>query len=442
MLKDIRSKTMYTNVVLSFIFRGLNIIISFVLVPVLIAFLTSYEYGVWISLFNIINWVNFFDIGFGNGLKNKLGKSLANDNKDLSRGYVSTTYVVLIGISLVVFILFSIISSLVDWYNLLNIDEGIIKNLNLIINLIMVSTLVNFILKLIDSILMALQRTAFSSYLYVLSQFLILVYILILKRIYVDDILLCAVLGLTLIPIAVKLVYSLFFYNGKYKFLAPNLKCFKKKYVKSLFGLGFKFFIIQMGVLVMFQTQSIILLKMFGAEHVTTYNISYKLLTIMYSLLAILMTPLWSGVIEAYAKNEMAWIKKKTKELLIIFLVLSFTSIPLLYFMSDNIFTIWLSKEFVIDNMFKISLLIYSFLLSLLNIAMHIMNGIGKVTIQLLLYVLAIIVNIPLSYYFCLKYDISGVVWASNVIFVIMNIFLWIQVYKILNSKARGVWNK
>ena len=59
--------------------------IYLLLVPITLGYLNPYEYGVWLTLNSILVWFNSFDIGLGNGLRNKLTIALAeNDLKKRS----------------------------------------------------------------------------------------------------------------------------------------------------------------------------------------------------------------------------------------------------------------------------------------------------------------------------------------------------------------------
>ena len=47
------------------------------LVPLTIHYINPTRYGIWLTVSSIIGWVSFFDIGFGNGLRNKFAEALA-----------------------------------------------------------------------------------------------------------------------------------------------------------------------------------------------------------------------------------------------------------------------------------------------------------------------------------------------------------------------------
>jgi len=91
-IESSRSKNITKHVLLSVIYKGGHIISTFLLVPLTIEFLDTENYGVWLTLSSFIAWFSFFDIGLGNGLRNKFAEAKTRNDLELARGYVSTAY--------------------------------------------------------------------------------------------------------------------------------------------------------------------------------------------------------------------------------------------------------------------------------------------------------------------------------------------------------------
>ena len=87
-----RTQTIKKNVVVSFLLKGASVLVSLLNVPLAIRYVDSMQYGVWLTLSAMFTWFTLFDIGFGNGLKNKLTEALAKGDDTRARAYVSTTY--------------------------------------------------------------------------------------------------------------------------------------------------------------------------------------------------------------------------------------------------------------------------------------------------------------------------------------------------------------
>ncbi len=83
------------NIAASFLIKGISILISPVLVPLTIDYINPTQYGIWLTLSSIVAWFSFFDMGFGNGMRNRFAEAKANGDMLKARAYVSTTYAVL-----------------------------------------------------------------------------------------------------------------------------------------------------------------------------------------------------------------------------------------------------------------------------------------------------------------------------------------------------------
>ena len=94
------------NIAFSFILKAINIATGLVLVPIVLNYLDETRYGIWLTLSSLVMWFNFFDVGLGHGLRNKLAESQTKGEESLSRKYVSTTYAGLVIISFGFFALF------------------------------------------------------------------------------------------------------------------------------------------------------------------------------------------------------------------------------------------------------------------------------------------------------------------------------------------------
>ena len=121
------------NVAISLLLKGISIIVTLLNVPLAIRYVDPMQYGVWLTLSSMFTWFSLFDIGFGNGLKNKLTEALAKGDDTLARAYISTTYVAVTVISAGLFVIFLIVNFFVDWTVILNVPAGMRKELNLIV---------------------------------------------------------------------------------------------------------------------------------------------------------------------------------------------------------------------------------------------------------------------------------------------------------------------
>lgn len=85
-----RSSLIKKNIAGSIVIKGVSILTSLLLVPLTLNYVNKELYGIWLTLSSVVLWLNFFDIGFTLGLKNKLAESLATKDytNEIGRAHV------------------------------------------------------------------------------------------------------------------------------------------------------------------------------------------------------------------------------------------------------------------------------------------------------------------------------------------------------------------
>ena len=312
-----RSVNAKRNILFIAILKGCGIAISLFLVPVTIHYVNPTRYGIWLTLSSIVGWFSFFDIGLGNGLRNKFAEAIASENHDLARTYVSTTYAILAIIIAVVLFIFCCINPFLNWTKILNTPSDMSHELRLLALIVFGFFCLQFVLRLITTIITANQQPAKASLFDFLGSLFSLTIIYILTKTTSGNLIyLGTVFSLT--PVVVLTSSSIWFYNHKYKRYAPSVKFVKFRFARDLMSLGIKFFIIQMAAVILYQTSNIIIAHLFGPEQVTPYNIAYKYFGIITMAFGMIMVPLWSAYTEAWIKKDISWIKNTIKKLILI----------------------------------------------------------------------------------------------------------------------------
>ena len=167
--KDSRTALAQKNIVLSFGLKGISIIISFLLVPLTINYLNVTDYGIWLTLSSILTWINFFDIGLANGLRNKLTEVLAHQDLKLARKYVSTTFALLTVIIGVFFALFIITNLFLHCDQILNTPIEERQKLNNLVIIVFAFFCLQFVFKTVGIILVSAQKPAINDLLNIIA---------------------------------------------------------------------------------------------------------------------------------------------------------------------------------------------------------------------------------------------------------------------------------
>ena len=314
--------------------------------------------------------------------------------------------------------------------------------LNELVVIVFLSFGLQFILNLLNSILLALQKPALSSLVSTIGQLASLIGVLVCVKVLGNTSLLVLGSIVSLMPVLVLIVASVILFAGRYRHIAPKIKYFDKSLVRNILSLGLYFFIIQIMTIVIYQSNNIIITHSVGSDAVVEYNIASKYMFVLYTLYMIIVTPLWSATTQAYVKKDYAWIKNINKKLNRIIIVSAFIGIMMIL-ISPMVFKVWLNNEDVRIGVITISLLLVSELFRMFYANYgYIINGIGKLRAQLVISVIMGLVYIPVTFFFGRKLGLNGVLMMNIVVNLCNAIWSKYQFTLLLNNRAKGFWNK
>lgn len=384
---DERTAKARKNIIYMFFLRGGSIFISLLLVPLTLDYVDSFTYGVWLTLSTMVAWIRLFDIGINNGLKNKLAESLALGELEQARTYVSTTYAMLSMVFIPLMLILLIIIPFFNWQSILNTPEVDSISFNLSLYIIIIYFCFNFILSTINVVLYADQKPADVAFRNFIQQVVSLLSIYLLTITTEGSLIkLCA--GLCMPPLLVVLYFNFSLYRKRYKLLTPSLKYVDFTKAKSLLNMGIKFFIIQICFIIQYHMANFLIIRYYGAEEVTVYNISYKYFNALYTIWNIMMAPVWVAVTDAVTKGELDWVRNLINKYLRIFVLFCIIFIVML-FLSNYIYHLWVGDKVIVPFVVSFWIMVYNIIMCLGSIFTLVLNGAGVLKVQTVFSVIA-----------------------------------------------------
>ncbi|WP_143315759.1 oligosaccharide flippase family protein [Clostridium sp. HBUAS56017] len=433
-LKQNKDSNIIANIIVSFILKFLGLGLSYLLVPITIGYVNNEQYGIWMTLLSIISWISFSDIGLGNGLRNKLTESLAQKQLEKSREYISTAYAAMTIIVFILLVVLMFIIPFLNWQNIFNtVTISNSKLVNLVV-VVLVFFLGNFILSLYSQLYYAKQQSAATGIGQLLVNIISVLSILILKRITSGDIVYLGFsYGVSMILPSIFLTCLFFKKNAE---LRPALAYVRLNKFKEIIGLGVKFFIIQIAVVVYFGTNNIIIAQVCGPNEVTNYNVVYKLFSLVNTGHILLITPLWSAYTEAYGRGDIKWIRSTLNKTSLLLIPIGLGLLVMTVF-SDIIFKIWLGNNNIEINKYLIvTMAISTFITVFSNTFVYFLNGVNEIKLQMYNCVIVSIINIPLCIYFSkyLAMGSTGIMLAQILTAIPFSVIAPLQTYHILRK--------
>ena len=438
--QDARSRNVNKNSIIILICKAVLMGINFVLLPLTVGFVDSATYGIWVTISSIVAWMSVFDLGMGNGLKNRFVEAKVMGDNKRAQEYVSTTYAMLSFIFIPLVLLFFIINPFINWSIILNVQIG--ENLNLIFAIVVAYFSFNFIFSTINIILTADQRPGDASIRSVIQQIFVLLAIIILTKVTGGSLLkLC--ITLCVIPLTITILFNVTLFSGRYKDVRPRFKCIRKELVKDLLGLSIKFFMLQVVALILFNLTNFIIIHYYTPEDVTLYNVAHRYFSVPHAFFAAISAPIWAAVTQAIVQDDYSWVKKSLK---------NYTAILLLFIIGETIMLLLAKPVYHIWMGDKISEI--PFLISLLcmlsasvnlstSIYVNVLCGAGYLKLQMLFCILSPIVFLLLCYLFIKVFQFG--VWCILLANLLANVYgvlvAPLQCYLVFFKKVRGIWS-
>lgn len=437
---DTRSNKIYKNVALSFLLKFIATIIMFVMVPLTLTCLGTYQNGVWLTISSLLIWIDQMDIGLGNGLRNKLSISIAHHDMEEARKMISSCMAMLTCIIIPLAILLLLLIQITDVYTFFNVQPERIPTLRAALQAAVIFVCITFIFKLINNVYMGMQMPSDSNLIIVLGQGLALFFTWLLLQTGHATFLNVVIVNTAAPLLIYMLAYPITFFKV-FPLLRPSVSLINLRSALSLGNLGVRFFWLQIAGVIQMMTANILISKFFSPEIVTPYQIAYRYFSLVLAAFTVICMPFWNATTDAYERNDMQWIRKADKRMGYVVILLGLC-IVLMVAVSPLIYNLWIGNKCEVPFGITIMVAIYTFIIIASNRYSYFLNGIGALRLQMYMTV-TVLFFIPLAWLAShLTHDINYFLAVMCLCIAPSWIVNKIQFIKILNGKATGIWKK
>jgi O-antigen/teichoic acid export membrane protein len=365
-----------------------NALLSFAIVPLLIQYFSTDDYGIWVTLLSLITWIGIFDFGIGYSFKNKVTESLVDKNSTSINALFKQCVQYYIIISAVLLVLFLI---------LLNVNN-ILAQHKVLATIIYVPSILAFPLSLSGQILQGLRLAHIGSIYGMIKSgsWAIFVGILVLLG-QKSNILLCATLYSTL-----NVGISLFIFYVALRKAALRLPTIQDLLTPLIFDktiiTGLQFFALQISSLLFFSMGNYYIYSNLSPKDTMDYDTINKIFTFFFSFFNTTIGVYWAEITYHKASSNYFKLQQIFKNLLLfsgIFSVLTW----LLTLVAPSFIFFWTKGKVNVTSMDCVP---FALLITVQSIAYNgavFMNAFEKVKLQILLAVISIVFLYPLLQY-------------------------------------------
>jgi O-antigen/teichoic acid export membrane protein len=427
----------HSQLIYSLIFKFISMVLVFLTTSLIYKYLGSNDYGIWVTIYSIISWVYFLDFGFSNVIKTKLPTLLNNKEKEVSI-LISTIYIGIGAISLLILLLFLTLNCFISFADFLNIDVAFVNFNGLLFLNLLFSTFI-LIIGNYKALFVGVVKTHVVEFSLMVIQLFIVFAIFILYKYdlfqnYSKIFLVSNVFGL--LNLLIGIGFTIYFFK-KNKGIVISFKNFDLSILKINASLGLKYFIIQACMIVIFSTDYVLITKYFGSKDVANYDIVLKVFQVPMLLVIAALSPYWSIFSKTFSEKKHIWIKKTlvTFNLLFPFFIVG---IAVLTFLINEIIYLWMNVRFEISKALLITISIYVSMRTFTAMYNYFLNGINKINLSLWLTIFGAVINIPI----CIAliktgFGVSGIVIGTCISILPTTIALPIQAFRIINRNIK-----
>jgi O-antigen/teichoic acid export membrane protein len=383
----------------SVVVRIVGIAITLLYIPLLLDFLNEEKYGIWITLTTIINWIRIFDVGLGNGLRNKLAEAIALNRQTEARKLVSTSYAILALIFVSILAVMLPLNGMLNWNDILKAYTIPADELQLLTSITISFILIGFVLQTVVVVYAADGNSVMGSFIQLIINIICLILLLFAKWYATKGDLILLATIITGIPLLVYLVFSIYIFSGKYKYMRPSFKSVDLKDTAGLFKLSWQFFIIQITATVLYASMPFVITQFYSPKEVTQYNISTTIFNFPMTLMALITAPVGPLVTQAFARGDGSWIRSMFNKMSKISLLLS-GGVILMVLCSGLIYKLWIGDRVEIPFALSIVVGIYAVSNIIMNPYSIFLNSTGKVRILVFLAPVSIVLFAACCYFY------------------------------------------
>lgn len=388
------------------------IITVFAATPLMLDRLGSKEFGAWLVLLSVFQWITLFDLGVSAGARNEIARAAAIEDHDAVRKAMTTgwLYVAIISFFVLLFALAIIAGTPLSSWLTMKVFDGVQVHTTLM--LVLGGACLTFALNYVQSAFAALEKpSAFSIFAFGSNAIFLTLLILVPTSWTMQ------IPGIALIYIVSMISCNIGLYlrfKQQFSMYLPNIKFVDHKLSKSILGFGVRIFVIQLAALVIFMTSRLMTSLLLGPEHVVIYDAGFKIFSIVTMVHTLMMTSLWSSFTQAYARGELDWVRRSIKQLVLLMIPITMFCM-LLAVASPWFVTLWLGPQQAGAPMIYAFFAAATILSCWSNIFAYFLNGIGNTRIQFWSAIAAGIINVPATYFFVavMGWGISGIIMGS-----------------------------
>jgi O-antigen/teichoic acid export membrane protein len=369
----------------------------------------------------------FADFGLGNGLLNSVARSYGKNDIEGVRRALSSAFASLCFISAILLALFFSVYRFIPWADFFRVTTSTARleaGPTLIVFTICFA--LNLPAGVVQRTQMGLQEGFRTNIWQLAGSVLALVGLFIGMWLQVGlPTLVFAIAGGPLIAAALN---AFFFFGVRRPDLRPQWKLVSKDTIKQIMSIGVLFFVLQVVVAIAYSADNVVVARTLGAVNVPDYVIPQRMFSLITTVVAMFVTPLWPAYAEALSRGDTAWVSRSLYRSML-FVLLGTSAASLLLLLASHQLILWWAGPTVNPPvLLLVGLAVWTIMESCGSALAVFLNGSGILHFQIVTASLFGVSCIVAKVYLARHVGIAGIPWATIFTWGLLN-FLPLMLY-------------
>nr|WP_295926890.1 MATE family efflux transporter [uncultured Dyadobacter sp.] len=359
---------------ISFVSQITTSIVSFVMVPLLIQYLSRDNYGLWVTLISLISWILASDFGIGYGFRNRVTEYLADNDGTKLNAYFKNTfqYYLIITFFIIAFFIYTLNTNpVLSKYKLLSL-------------IIYLPYIIYFPFSISNQILQGLRYVHLTAIITLMRASLWALLVISIINFSKENNLFIIAVGYSIVNSIVNGI-GVYLAFSKSKISIPSFKTLlTPPLIDKTLIVGLKFFVLQISSLLLFSMGNYYVYSNLTPNDTAHYDTINKIYTLYMTFFNMIISVFWSEIAFQKATGNFQKLRAIYKKLLLISIVVSLGSF-LIVFVAPFLIALWTNGKIVVHTK---DCLPFSFMVAIQSVAYSgavFLNAFEKVMPQVIL---------------------------------------------------------
>ena len=414
------------STLLATVARFVGLATSFISVPLVVGYLGSQRYGMWLTMSSLVASLGPLDLGIGLGLLTAVSDAYGRDDREAARRVISTAAAMLTTIAAISAVTFGVLYFITPWARVFNVtNPTAISEAGPAVAVLFGAFALGLPLGIVGQVQLAHQSGYISSAWAIagnVGSFIALIAIIVLHGSL--PLLLVALTGVGLVAAALN---GWFLFRVQRRWLMPRLRDVDLRATRPLLKTGSFFLVLQLAGLAAYQLDNMVISQIMGASAVQEYAIPAKLFTLAPTLLSFVLTPLWPAYRESLARGDGAWVRRTLRRSIMLAALVNIPSTVILIIAGPTILHLWVGSAVHPTMLLLLGLGTWTIMNTLNGPFSMLLNGANIIGFQATCAILMATANVIISIVLVQRIGVSGAVYGSVIsqFFLVLIPQLW-----------------